>query len=462
MMTNDRAVSRSGGRARSDHAQSYLVPLMSTKERQVFIALSTFWLVSLLVFWRWWLLPEHNIGSMGLILNSTLLLWTTVVPGYFLLVVARARVVNDRIPLPRDLRVAMVVTKAPSEPFALVEKTLLAMLRQPYPHDTWLADEDPSPECSPGARATGSTSQLERVSRVIITLRGRAGQCKEGNLAYFYDRHGYQSYDVVVQLDADHVPSPRIPEGNVAAFLRSGMWAMCRRPASATPTVPAAGRREGASMSKARCMGLCRPATMAASRRLHRLPLRGADPALQAIGGLGPELAEDHSTTLMMNAHGWRGVHALHAIANGEGPRTFTDMITQEFQWSRSLVTILLRYTKTYLADLSFGKRAQFIFAQAWYPIFSFIMLGSYALPILALLKGSPWVDVTYAEFLLRATPVTAAIIATMCWVRSRGWFRPVNASALSWEGIVFLLRAGPGPCSAQLPPFGHGYAARN
>ncbi|MBP0651757.1 hypothetical protein J8J40_32320, partial [Mycobacterium tuberculosis] len=32
--------------------------------------------------------------------------------------------------------------------------------------------------------------------------------------------------------------------------------------------------------------------------------------ALRSIGGLGPELAEDHSTTLMMAAGGWRGVHA--------------------------------------------------------------------------------------------------------------------------------------------------------
>ena len=48
--------------------------------------------------------------------------------------------------VPRDWRVAMVVTKAPSEPFDIVRTTLLAMLDQTYPHDTWLADEDPSPE----------------------------------------------------------------------------------------------------------------------------------------------------------------------------------------------------------------------------------------------------------------------------------------------------------------------------
>ncbi|MGO8264105.1 glycosyltransferase, partial [Rhizobium ruizarguesonis] len=64
--------------------------------------------------------------------------------------------------------------------------------------------------------------------------------------------------------------------------------------------------------------------------------------ALKQIGGIGPELAEDHSTTLMMNAGGWRGVHELDAIAHGDGTRTFSDLVTQEFQWSRSLVMLLL------------------------------------------------------------------------------------------------------------------------
>ena len=55
----------------------------------------------------------------------------------------------------------------------------------------------------------------------------------------------------------------------------------------------------------------------------------------------------------MFNAAGWRGVHALDAIAHGDGPNTFADLVTQEFQWSRSLVTVLLKYTPRYLGKLS-------------------------------------------------------------------------------------------------------------
>ncbi|MGO8655733.1 glycosyltransferase family 2 protein, partial [Rhizobium ruizarguesonis] len=97
--------------------------------------------------------------------------------------------------------------------------------------------------------------------------------------------------------------------------------------------------------------------------------------ALKQIGGLGPELAEDHSTTLMMNAGGWRGVHALDAIAHGDGPRTFSDLVTQEFQWSRSLVMLLLRYSPSLVGRLPPRLKFQFLFSQLWYPLFAFFML---------------------------------------------------------------------------------------
>ena len=57
----------------------------------------------------------------------------------------RLRRVTPTMPL-TEFRVAMVVTKAPSEPWDLVMKTLRAMLEQSYgsPYDVWLCDEDPN------------------------------------------------------------------------------------------------------------------------------------------------------------------------------------------------------------------------------------------------------------------------------------------------------------------------------
>jgi cellulose synthase/poly-beta-1,6-N-acetylglucosamine synthase-like glycosyltransferase len=100
-----------------------------------------------------------------------------------------------------------------------------------------------------------------------------------------------------------------------------------------------------------------------------------------------------------MNAHGWRGVHAINAIAHGAGPQTFGDLATQEFQWSRSLFTILLKYTPLYFSKLPLRLKLQFAFCQLWYPLFSVIMLTVYLLPLAALLFDSNLVGVNYPEF---------------------------------------------------------------
>ena len=57
--------------------------------------------------------------------------------------------------------------------------------------------------------------------------------------------------------------------------------------------------------------------------------------AVRDIGGIGPELAEDFSTSFLLNSAGWHGVFAIDAEAHGDGPLTFSAMLVQEFQWSR-------------------------------------------------------------------------------------------------------------------------------
>ena len=80
-----------------------------------------------------------------------------------------------------DGRVAMVVTKAPSEPWPLVRSTLEPMLAQefatPRVYDVWLADEDPSSETRAWCAEHGvNVSCRARESPVITTPRGRAAR----------------------------------------------------------------------------------------------------------------------------------------------------------------------------------------------------------------------------------------------------------------------------------------------
>ncbi len=166
--------------------------------------------------------------------------------------------------------------------------------------------------------------------------------------------------------------------------------------------------------------------------------------ALKQIGGLGPELAEDHSTTLMMNSHGWRGVHALDAIAHGDGPRTFADLVTQEFQWSRSLAMILLQYSPKLVPSLPLRMKLQFLFSQFWYPLFSLFMALMFALPIIALVTGENFVAVTYSDFLQHFLPQSLILIVLAYRWRASGTFRPHDAKVLSFEMTLFVFARWP------------------
>ena len=420
-------------------------PLMSRNQRVEYLLFVALMLSALLFFWKWWLEPSHNINTIWFVLSTLALAWVSLMPLYLIFIFGRSRIVSKSVALPRDLRVAMVVTKAPSEPFSVVRETLIGMLRQRHPHDTWLADEDPSE----------ATMEWCRQHGVLVSCRKdspdyhnddwpRRTRCKEGNLAYFYDHFGYENYDVVVQLDADHVPE----EGYLAEMLRPFVdpnVGYVSAPSICDSNAHESWSARGRLYAEA---GLHGPLQAGYSGGFAPLCIGShyavRTVALKDIGGLGPELAEDHSTTLMMNAHGWRGVHAIDAIAHGRGPDTFPDLITQEFQWSRSLMTILLRYTPKYFRALPAKTKIQFAFAELWYPIFSVMMLLMFCLPILALISDKNLVSVSYPEFFARFFTIWAMFtLIAVRWKRHK-FVRPFDTKVFSWESTLFFFARWP------------------
>jgi cellulose synthase/poly-beta-1,6-N-acetylglucosamine synthase-like glycosyltransferase len=288
----------------------------------------------------------------------------------------------------------------------------------------------------------------------VSTRKGRADyhrpdwprrtKCKEGNLAFFYDHYGYADYDFVVQLDADHVPTEGYLEEMLRGFADPKVGyvsapSICDKNAdeswSARGRLYVEGPLHGAL--QAGYTGGLAPLCIGSHYAVRTT-------ALKEVGGLGPELAEDHSTTLIMNAHGWRGVHAMNAIAHGAGPQTFADLVTQEFQWSRSLFTILLKYTPLYFGKLPIRLKLQLVFCQLWYSLFSTLMLVMYSFPLVAIILDSNLVGVNYPDFFAWISPIWIALVVMAFWWRKQQWLRPVEAKVLSWEGTLFLIARWP------------------
>lgn len=417
-----------------------LKPVFSYRAKRKYNLLILIWLAAALWFWGWWLKPAHNNSGLQYWIATLSLGWLLFLQVFFVVIFRRAMIPAAMPPDPATTRVAMIVTKTPSEPFSVLQVTLEAMLNQSYPHDTWLADENPSTETVDWCRTHGVflSSRYEQPAYHREEWPRRT-RCKEGNLAYFYDSYGYDRYDFVSQMDADHVPSPSYLEEIMRGFCdpRVGYVSapsICSRNAKDSWAARTRLHTEAAfhGIFQAGYSGIMAPMCIGSHYAVRTAALRD-------VGGLGPELAEDHSTTMILNAGGWRGVHALNAIAEGDGPANITDLCTQEFQWSRSLLTILLRFTSEYLAMLSPRLKFLFLFCQLLYPCFAFFMALFYALPVLALLFDFRYAEVTYPAFILHASPQVLALLAIASQLKADGYFRPFDGAVLSWEKALFM-----------------------
>ncbi|WP_211517311.1 glycosyltransferase family 2 protein [Geodermatophilus africanus] len=420
--------------------------LLGTRDRVTVGLLTAGWLTALVAFWAWWFRPERLVTWPGLVLNSALLLYLAIVPGYFMLAVNRLRGVSSQLPVP-DVRVAFVVTKAPSEPWPVARATLEAMLAQDFPgaYDVWLCDEDPSESTAAWCRTRDVRVASRRgVPHYHRPHWPRRTRCKEGNLSWFYDNWGYADYDVVAQLDCDHVPGPTYLAEMVRPFAD---------PAIGYVAAPSICDRNAASSWAARGRLFCEATFHGPFQTGHQ---RGMAPlsigshyavrtvAVRDIGGVGPELAEDFSTSFLMTSAGWEGAFAHRAEAHGDGPHGFAAMVTQEFQWSRSLVTLLFGLVPRHLGRLAWRLRARFAFALSFYPLMVTTMALGLLLPPVAAVTGLPWVDADYVDFLLRWASVSVWLLAVTALLRRRGLLRPRQAPLLSWENWLYVLARWP------------------
>ncbi|WP_445330496.1 glycosyltransferase family 2 protein [Streptomyces sp. GSL17-111] len=404
------------------------------------------WVLALGWFWSWWLQPDHRVGWVGLVVNSALLLYLAVMPVHFVVSVLRLRRFDPGTGVPA-LRTAFVVTRAPSEDWDIARATLRAMLAQdfPHPYDVWLCDEDPTPRIRRWCRSHGVRLSCRKgVAAYHRDTWPRRTRCKEGNLAYFYDHWGYRDYDVVAQLDCDHAPRPGYLTEVVRPFADPAVGYVAA-PSVCDTNADASWSARGRLHREALFHG---PVQLGHSAGLAPVCIGShyavRTQALRDVGGLGPELAEDFTTTFLLNSAGWHGAFAIDAEAHGEGPITFSAMVTQEFQWSRSLTVALLGLLPRHLARLPRVLRVRFTLVLVYYPLLAVTTTAGLALPPVAAVTGMAWINVNYFAFLAHFWVMSGALILLALLLRRSGLLRPPGAPVVSWEGWLFALARWP------------------
>ena len=422
------------------------VSTLDTRDRVLVAGLTAGWFASVGWFWLWWLQPGHWTSWVGLLSCGVVPLYLTIEPVGYLLAANRLRQVDRKLPVP-DLRVAFLVTRAPSEPWEVARTTLSAMLAQDYPHpyDVWLCDEQPAEEtarwCAEHGVRISTRSGVPAYNRDDWPRREK---CKEGNLAYFYDHHGYENYDVVAQLDCDHVPVPEFLAEVVRPFGDPAVGyvadpSVCDRNAEDTWSGRGRLHREAyfhGPVQLGHGSGLA--PIIVGSHCAYRTA------ALGEIGGIGPELLEDFSTSFLLHSAGWQGAFAVAAEAHGNGPLTFQAMLVQEFQWTRSLTTLMYRLVPPHLRRLGWRLRLRYLYALLFHTAMISTIGVGIVVSVAGAVTGAGWGTVNPITVLVCWMAISVWLGALTAVLRRRGLLRPAKAPLLSWENLLYRLTRWP------------------
>jgi cellulose synthase/poly-beta-1,6-N-acetylglucosamine synthase-like glycosyltransferase len=382
----------------------------SLRERVVLTALVLVNAGLTLWFIGWLVQPEHEPGFGGGLAPAAL--WTARIGFGLVVAVELVRLVqsaavwvyafNAKDPVPVDppigWRVAMLTTIVPSkEPIDIVERTLRRMLQVAYcgTVDVWILDEGDDPAVKAMAARLGvrhfSRKGRPEYNQPSGEFRARS---KAGNHNAWRAEHEHE-YDVVAQMDPDHVPMPNFLERTLGYF---------RDPDVAFVVAPQVYGNmydnwiaHGASVQQYFFSGVVERGgngldapLLIGTNHLYR-------PAAWAqIGGYQDSIIEDHLTSMRVQGavnpatgRRWKGVYTPDVLAIGEGPTSWGDYFSQQKRWSYGIWEILLR-RRDARTGLSPRQRLMYGCVQLYYPSVAVSLLLGTTATALYLLFGTP------------------------------------------------------------------------
>ncbi|RKR86301.1 cellulose synthase/poly-beta-1,6-N-acetylglucosamine synthase-like glycosyltransferase [Micromonospora pisi] len=418
-----------------------------------------------LLFVAWLLLPGHVpgagvIGISGWQLTLARIGFCVVVAIELIRIAQNVAVwvfaFNAKDPVPVDppvgLRVALLTTIVPSkEPIEVAERTLRRMRELVYcgPVDVWILDEGDDPAVRAMAARLGvrhfSRKGRPEYNQPSGEFRTRT---KSGNHNSWRAEHEHH-YDVVANVDPDHVPLPGFLERTLGYFRDPDVAFVV------TPQVYGNMHQNwvahGASVQQYLYNGLIARGgngldapLLTGTGHLYR------PSAWRSIGGYQDSIIEDHLTSIRIHAatnpqtgNRWKGVYTPDVVAIGEGPTSWADYLNQQKRWAAGIWEILVRPDLRAPRALGTRRRWQYRLLQFYYPSVA-----------VSLLLGN------FATALYMCTGVTTAQLDTTVWATLWGttlvtwfmvwlWLRRYNIAAHEREeigmvGMALALFVGP------------------
>jgi cellulose synthase/poly-beta-1,6-N-acetylglucosamine synthase-like glycosyltransferase len=445
-------------------------PVASRRERLALAGLVLLNAATATLFIVWLLRPEHIPGFTGHLPPA--MLWTArfgfgLVVGVELIRLLQNLAVwvytmhaKDPIPVdpPIGWRVAMLTTIVPGkEPIDLVERTLRKMLQVAYcgTVDVWILDEGDDPAVKAMAARLGVRHFSRRGRPEYNQPEGQfRARSKAGNHNAWRAEHEHE-YDVVAQMDPDHVPLPSFLERTLGYF---------RDPDVAFVVAPQVYGNmydnwiaHGASVQQYLFSGIVERGgngldapLLIGTNHLYR-------PAAWAqIDGYQDSIIEDHLTSMRVQGavnpatgRRWRGVYTPDVLAVGEGPTSWGDYFNQQRRWSYGIWEILLR-RKEARRGLSARQRLLYACVQFYYPSVAVTLLLGNVATALYLLFGVASIQLHSLTWLGLWSLSLFSWFLLWFWLR-RFYLAAHERVEAGLPGMALALFAGPVYASAAL-----------
>jgi cellulose synthase (UDP-forming) len=290
-----------------------------------------------------------------------------------------AHMAHDPIPMKplHGLRVAVHTTIVPGkEPFDLVSETLLAMKAIRYDGgtiDVWLLDEGNDPSIKAWCESNGVFHFSRKGQEKWNTDKGKfKKKTKHGNLNSFHDAHAHK-YDIVAQMDPDHIPNPQFVERTLGYFADPNVGFVV------APQVYGNIKESFIARASAFQAYVFHGIIQRGGNGLRAPLLIGTNhlvrvEALRDVDGYADNIIEDHLTSMAMFAKKnirnvyWKGVYTPDILSIGEGPTSFTDYFNQQKRWAYGIWVIAGFHSPRMFGGMRPAQRAAFTMLQLFYP----------------------------------------------------------------------------------------------
>jgi cellulose synthase (UDP-forming) len=347
-----------------------------------------------------------------------------------------------------------------NEPAALLEVTLRAALDMRYPAShmkVYLLDDggtlqkrtQASPEKSADAQQRHQDLQaLAARHGGIYLTREKNQQAKAGNVNEALAHcHG----DLVLILDADHVPTVDFLEKTVGFFQQDEKLYLVQTPHFFINPDPIEknlnmfGRMppENEMFYGVIQRGLdfwdgayfCGSA--AVLRRSH----------LDEIGGIGGiSITEDAETAMKLHARGYRSAYLNEPLISGLQPETFSSFIVQRLRWAQGMVQLFLLKNVLTMKGLSIPQKLCY-FSNTFYWFFSYARVMLLLAPMAYLVFGLRFYNASIPDFFAYGFPAMLGAILTSDYLFGRYRWTLISElyetlqSLFSLQAILMVIR---------------------